>query len=363
MQKIKFKSSPSGSLFYEDVKNQVNKYFTDNKISSLANNEMRMKCFFWISFWFLSLVAVIVLKEYLLIAFFIGVAHMFSHLMIAFNIAHDANHAALFKSKGLNNFFGYFMEVLGCNKKLWMIAHNQEHHTFINVHEHDNNIDGYKLLRFTPEDKWRKHHKFQHYYATFIYALSTLNYATFRDLKMLHRHVKLNKIKASVPYLAEFFFFKLFYYLYLFVIPVLVFKVPFLLVLSYFLVGHFINGVTLVFVFLTGHLTEEAHYPDVDNGNIENNWAVHVIKTTGDYSPNSKFLHWFMGSLNLHVAHHLFPKVCHVHYKKISPIIKAVANQHGYEYREIPTFSVAVASHFRLLKELGRGESNRFSHA
>lgn len=359
MDNIKFKSTSAGSLFYEDVKYQVNRYFTENKISIHANNEMRIKCFFWISFWILSWTGIIIFKDYFLLVFTIGIAHMFSHLMIAFNIAHDANHFALFKLKRLNYFFGYFMEVLGCNKKLWMIAHNQEHYTFINIREHDNNIDGYKLLRFTPNDEWRRHHKFQHIYATFIYALSTLNYATFRDFKMLNRHIKLNKIRPNFLYMVEFLFFKIFYYLYLFVIPILIFKVPFSAILTYFFVGHFINGITLVFVFLTGHLTEETHYPTIENGNIENNWAVHVIKTTGDYSPNSKFLQWLVGSLNLHVAHHLFPKVCHVHYKKISPIIKAVAKDHGLDYREVSKFRLAIASHFRLLKELGRYNDER----
>lgn len=353
MEKVKFKTDERGSCFYDEVKKQVNDYFVSNKITSLANTEMRFKLVFWLAFWVATWVGVIYFKEYFFVAVGIGVAHLFSHLMIAFNIAHDANHLALFKSRGLNHFFGYFMEVLGCNKKIWMIAHNQEHHTFINIHEQDNNVNGYKILRFTPEDKWRPFHRFQHIYATFVYALSTLNYATFRDLKFIIRYTKLNKIKASWSFLAEFIFFKLFYYAYIFIIPIFVFDVSFLLVLTYFLLGQFLNGITLVFVFLTGHLTEDAHFPVPENGNIENNWAVHVVETTSDYSPTSRVFSWFTGCLNLHVAHHLFPKVCHVHYKHITPIIKQVAKKHGLEYREMPSFRFAVGSHFKLLKELG----------
>jgi linoleoyl-CoA desaturase len=363
MEKVKFKTNKAGSLFYEDLKCQVNRYFTDNNISPTANNEMKGKCILLITFWIASWALIIVFKDYFLIAFLIGIGHMLSHLLIAFNIAHDANHFALFKSKKLNHFFGYFMEIIGCNKKMWVIGHNQEHHTFINIHEHDTNIDGYKLLRLTPADEWRAHHRFQHYYATLLYALSTLNYATFRDFKMLHRHVKHNKIKLTISYLSELLFFKIFYYLYLFIIPIFVFQVPFVLILSFFLVGHLIIGMTLAFVFLTGHLTEETHYPPITGGDIENNWAVHVIRTTGDYAPTSRFLHWFTGGLNLHVAHHLFPKICHVHYNKIAPIIKEVANRHGLVYREIPKFKFAVASHFRLLRELGRNSDESISIA
>ncbi len=125
--------------------------------------------------------------------------------------------------------------------------------------------------------------------------------------------------------------------------------------MTYFLLGQFLNGITLVFVFLTGHLTEDTNFPVPEDGNIENNWAVHVVETTSDYSPKSRVLSWFTGCLNLHVAHHLFPKVCHVHYKHITPIIKSVAFKHGLEYREMPSFRYAVGSHFKLLKELGKG--------
>ncbi|HMP92138.1 MAG TPA: acyl-CoA desaturase [Phnomibacter sp.] len=356
MEKITFKGTPSGKQFYEEVKQQVNQYFTDHKICPHANNEMRLKGLLFIACWMVTWAMVIVWKDYFVLAVLMGVAHFTTHLLIAFNIAHDANHGALFKSRRLNHVFGYFMELIGCNKQLWVIAHNQEHHTFINIHEHDNNVDGYKMLRFTPKDTWRSHHRFQHYYAGILYALSTLNYATLRDFKLLARHIKLKKLKPDLPYLAGFLFFKLFYYTYLFVIPIMIFKVSFWIVLTYFLIGHMVNGLALVFVFLTGHLTEDAHYPDVADGEVADNWAVHVVKTTSDYSPNSRWLHWLAGSLNLHVAHHLFPKICHVHYKHITPIIKRVALKHGVAYKPAPTFGYAIASHFKLLKQLGRNE-------
>ena len=143
------------------------------------------------------------------------------------------------------------------------------------------------------------------------------------------------------------------YYSYLFILPIFFFGVSLKLVCVYFLIGHFINGLFLALVFVTGHLTENTAYPNLKDNTIENNWAVHVINTTGDYASKSKFMQWFVGGINLHVAHHLFPKICHVHYKNISPIIKQVAVKHGYVYREIPTFGNALKSHFLLLKQLG----------
>jgi linoleoyl-CoA desaturase len=42
-----------------------------------------------------------------------------------------------------------------------------------------------------------------------------------------------------------------------------------------------------------------------------------------------------------------------VHYKAISPIVKATAEEYGIDYLENETFAGAVGSHVRLLKKLG----------
>ena len=281
--------------------------------------------------------------------------------MIAFNIAHDANHNAMFKSKKVNLFVGYIIELLGCSRKMWVLSHNQEHHSFINIHKHDNNIDGYNILRLSPEDEWFPRYKYQWLYAPFIYGLATLNYATMRDIKLLFRYGKKYNNKLPAKFYAEFIFFKILYYSYLFIIPVVVFGVSIKIIILYFLLGHFINGLFLTLIFVTGHLVESTTYPDVNDHVIDKNWAVHVISTTCDYSTRSNFMQWLIGGINLHVAHHLFPKICHVHYKAISPIIRQVAREHGYAYQEIPSFRTAVVSHFRLLKDLGATNCRYFT--
>lgn len=349
MAHIKFKSTKEKTIFFEELKKRINGYFTENEIDYFGNKEMITKSIIWLSLWGISWVGIIFYKNFFWVAFSIGIIHMFSHLMIAFNIIHDANHNAMFKSKKLNTYFGYLIELLGSNRNLWMKSHNHEHHSYVNVHKHDNNIDGYGLLRLCPHDKWLPHHKYQWLYAPLVYGLSTINYATFRDIKQIINSDK----KHSLKFYLEFAFFKIFYYSYLFLIPIFVFGVSFKLILAYFLVGHLVNGLILAIIFIIGHLTEETSFPDVEDSVINENWAVHVVNTTGDYATNTPFLQWLVGGINMHVAHHLFPKICHVHYIHISPIIKEVAEKHGLTYREIPTFNNALKSHFQLLKDLG----------
>jgi linoleoyl-CoA desaturase len=61
-----------------------------------------------------------------------------------------------------------------------------------------------------------------------------------------------------------------------------------------------------------------------------------------------------VGGLNYQVEHHLFPNICHVHYRKISKIVRETANEFGLPYKSEPTFISALAGHTRLLKELGK---------
>ncbi|MGB1283507.1 MAG: fatty acid desaturase family protein [Polaribacter sp.] len=350
MARIKFQSPNNNNLFLEDVKNDISQYFKNKNIDKYGNSEMLFKCFLWVSLWGISWYGIIYYKDSYLAAVSIGVFHMFCHLMIAFNIIHDANHNAMFKSRKLNKIFGYFIELLGSNRKLWIESHNKEHHSFVNIHNHDNNIDGHGLLRLTPHDEWHPRHKFQWIYAPLVYSLSTINYATFRDFKQIMKSEK----KKPFSFYAEFVFFKALYFSYLFIIPMLIFNVSFKILISYFLIGHLINGLILSIIFIIGHLTEGTSYPEVDNKIVHENWAVHVLKTTGDFGTTIKPLQWLVGGINLHIVHHLFPTICHVHYKEVLKIIKDIASKHGIIYREIPSFKLAFISHLKLLKQLGK---------
>ena len=101
------------------------------------------------------------------------------------------------------------------------------------------------------------------------------------------------------------------------------------------------------------HAVEEAMHPQPDdNGHLENDWAIHQMKTTVNFSPNNKFLRWYLGGLNYQVEHHVFPKISHVHYAAISPIVRQTAEEFGVPYMQNQTFVSALKSHFRSLKKV-----------
>jgi len=90
-----------------------------------------------------------------------------------------------------------------------------------------------------------------------------------------------------------------------------------------YLLMQFISGVVLTVVFQLAHTVEGTTHPLPNKDyTIENNWAIHQLNTTVNFSRKNKLLSWYVGGLNFQVEHHLFPTICHVHYPEVSEIVK-----------------------------------------
>ena len=139
-----------------------------------------------------------------------------------------------------------------------------------------------------------------------------------------------------------------------FVFPLLILKIP----AGNFILGYILMqvtaGVLLTTIFQLAHTVEETSHPLPNNDNIiENNWIVHQMNTTVNFSRKNKFISWYIGGLNFQVEHHIFPTICHVHYPEISEIVKSTAAEFGIPYLENRTFYDALKSHVRTLKRFG----------
>jgi len=113
--------------------------------------------------------------------------------------------------------------------------------------------------------------------------------------------------------------------------------------------------VSLIFVFLLigTHFSTFAEFPALGpNGRLETSWAAHALSTSLDWAPRSRIACFIAGGGNCHAAHHLFPRVCHIHYRAITAIIQQTSAECGIRYNET-TFFGMVASHFAHLKQLG----------
>jgi linoleoyl-CoA desaturase len=113
-------------------------------------------------------------------------------------------------------------------------------------------------------------------------------------------------------------------------------------------------GATLGTVFQLAHCTGNADFPTEDaSGRMKNDWAEHQLATTVDFAPTNRLLSWFVGGLNFQVEHHLFPKVCHLHYPALAIIVADVARRHGLRHRSTSTLRKALGSHYQHLRAMG----------
>jgi linoleoyl-CoA desaturase len=233
------------------------------------------------------------------------------------------------------------------------------HHGFTNIEGHDEDIDPGPYLRFSPHKPLFKMHRYQHLYAWFMYGLMTLSWVINKDIFQLNRYRKEGVRLGSRWTYSQLFLFliisKLIYYGAFIVVPILILPFAWYWIILFFVVMHFTCGFILTVIFQTAHVVPDAEFPMPDEkGLMENNWAVHQLFTTSDFAPKSRIFSWYIGGLNFQVEHHLFPNVSHVHYRKISGIVKSLAAKYGLPYHVQPGFVKAMGEHARMLKKLGR---------
>ena len=359
-QKVKF-TNKGKTDFYRIVKERVDRYFKEKNISRHANWQMILKtiamlCIFFIPYG-LILSGLFGPWLMLLLVCLLGIGTA----GIGMSVMHDANHGGYSSNKTVNTIIGYLVNIIGGNAFTWKIQHNILHHTYTNVYHHDEDIEPQGAMRFTPSAPLKPIFRYQHIYATFLYGMMTLLWALHKDFKQLFRYKKQGLISGAGGVMTKeisiIIVTKIVYYGYLLVIPVMILDITFWQWAVAFVVLHFIAGAILGFVFQMAHVVEKTAFPvPTSKGNIENEWAIHQMHTTANFARRNRLVSWYLGGLNFQVEHHLFPKICHIHYGSISPIVKKTAEEFNIPYNDHPTFFAAIKSHFRLIKALGRGE-------
>ncbi len=104
------------------------------------------------------------------------------------------------------------------------------------------------------------------------------------------------------------------------------------------------------------HVVEEASFPEGDakTGRMPDSWAVHQLRTTVDFARNNRALSWYVGGLNFQAEHHLFPRICHVHYPRIARLVEAECRRSGVAYHSNKSLWSAIRSHYRWVKRMGQ---------
>lgn len=340
--------------FYSTLKSRVDAYFTENKISDKANTEMVLKTIILLS----SAVAV-----YSLIVWFKMPTWASASLCIflgmimagvGFSVQHDANHGGYSNNKNVNYLLGLTLNILGGNAFIWKVKHNINHHTYTNIEGYDDDIAKHPIFRFSPEQELKWFHKFQYLYWIPMYSLSSIVWVVYNDYAKYFngKIVSTTMPKMDTTEKIVFWVTKAISISISVLIPA--YFVGWTNALLGFLLVHISLGYTLSLIFQLAHSVEEMEFPAPNDENlIEEEWAIHQVRTTANFATNNRFLNWYVGGLNFQIEHHLFPRVCHVHYTKISKIVEQTCKEFNLPYANYSTFTSSFASHVQHLKNLG----------
>jgi linoleoyl-CoA desaturase len=359
MKTLQFKSANGlEKEFVDHLKMNVSEYFKKNNLSIKGNFWVFLKAIIILSIyivpWILIVTIPMTVSVGLLLCIIIGIGEA----GVGMSVMHDASHGALSRKKWVNTLFQSSMYLLGSNMFNWKIQHNLFHHTYTNIYGYDPDIGTKAVIRLCEHAKLKKYHKYQHVYSFFLYGLMTLSKIVL-DIAQLFQFNKSGITKKqkcnprremSILIVSKSLYFSIFIGL-----PILYSSFSWWQVLIGFGIMHFTAGMIMSTIFQMAHVVEGAEQPQPDSaGIIHHEWLVHQILCTSDFAPNNRLLGWYVGGLNYQIEHHLFPNICHIHYRKIAPIVQSTAQKFNIKYNLKPTFSEAFISHVNRLKELGR---------
>lgn len=350
------KFSHATQSFHAELKKRISNYFEEVGKATTGNYDLFLKAvilmagfiFIYIHLVFFTPAALWAILESVLLG---GVV-----AAIGFNVMHDGAHGSFSKYNWVNHLAAFSLNILGGNSFMWNMKHNVVHHAYTNVAGIDDDIDIQPWMRMSETQKRYRLHRYQHLYFWVLYCGLYLFWIFLLDYQKYFKHkvgeMPLKKMKLSDH--LVFWGFKLFHAFVFIALPI--YMCGWYDWMISFIIFTMVAGFVLSIVFQLAHTVEDTAFPvaDVVTGKMEDEWAIHQIKTTANFATGNPVVSWLVGGLNFQIEHHLFPKISHVHYPAISKIIRQACKEYGLVYIEYPRVRYAVASHVAFLRAMGR---------
>jgi linoleoyl-CoA desaturase len=276
--------------------------------------------------------------------------------LVGFNVMHDGAHGSFSSYSWLNRVAAFTLNVMGGSSYMWDAKHNTVHHMYTNIDGVDDDLDIQPWMRMTLDQKRHRAHRFQHLYFWFLYCMLYISWVFVMDYQKYFTR-RIGSVALKPMSRADHFIFWGFKVLSLGIfIGLPLYMVGWAGWLLGFFISMCVAGFTLSIVFQLAHTVEHTAFPvpHETTRKMEDEWAIHQLRTTANFATNNRLISWLVGGLNFQVEHHLFPKVSHVHYPQLSKIIKQTCAEFEVPYQEYPKMWQAVVSHVLFLRRLGR---------
>ena len=280
---------------------------------------------------------------------------------LGMSVQHDGGHRAYSRNPKINLAAASVLDFLGASSHVWHYKHGVAHHTYPNMEGADEDIELRPIARMAPGQPHHWYHRFQQFYMPLLYGMINIKWFWSDDYRDLIRG-RVGNTPIKPPRggdLAIFIGGKIVHLLWSLVLPLAVLGLA--KGLAFYGIMYFACGFTLALVFQLAHCVEEAEFIQLptspDAPPVERDFFAHQLATTVDFARTSRWVTWYVGGLNFQAVHHLFPRVCHIHYPGLAPIVEQCCAEHGVPYKFTPSLWTAIGSHFRWLRRMGRGET------
>jgi linoleoyl-CoA desaturase len=354
-RKLKYESKDTANHIFKQIRAKADQYFLENNYKKSGNTSLFVK---------------IIVLGLLLVPGYYAVLHSsslltmtlsflvfgFVFLIVGINVGHDAAHHCVTGNHKVDDFlFNLVYGLQGLSGHYWQIRHNTSHHIFPNVIDNDSDLEAPAFLLLHPHQKAKKYHKYQHLYAPFVYATFSLLFIFVIDFTFIFRKEQANLRFNKIPAIAiiKLIVAKVAYLTLWLLIPIYFAPASAGTIVLAFLLMHLMLSIFVAFTFFISHHVQEVDYVEADMPNelVHDAWTHHQVITTIDFSINNPFANFIFGGFNLHIAHHLFPEVSHIHYPALTKIIKETFEENNVDWYRSFTFFEGVGSHLRHLKE------------
>ena len=274
---------------------------------------------------------------------------------IGFNIQHDGGHEGYSNHGWVNQAMSLTLDLIGGSSYVWHWKHGVFHHMYTNISHYDADVEVGIMGRVSPHQPRLPIHRWQHIYLWALYGLMPIKWHLYDDFHdVISGRIGAQTFPRPQGWdLVRFLLGKAIFLTLAFALPLL--RHPLGVVLVFYGVMAIALGIVLSTVFQMAHCVEEAEFPQPlpNTSCMEDAWAIHQIATTVNFSRNNPVITWLLGGLNYQVEHHLFPRICHIHYPEMAKIVESTCQEFGITYREHPSFVGGVVSHARWLRRLG----------
>ena len=234
-------SNKDSNKFFRTLNKRVNYYFKESKIRKTGNWKLYLKAGIIFSMFIVPYFVIMIFDPNQWISLMFIILSSIGMAGVGMNVMHDGNHGSFSNKKWVNKLMGSSIYILAGNAYNWQIQHNVLHHTFTNIHGHDEDLAAGRILRFSKHSKWFPHHKYQQFYSFLLYGLMTINWAITGDfvqtIRFLKRKLSFKKLISPKKQWINLIFTKIIYFTIWIVLPMVLLN----LVWWKILIGFFIR--------------------------------------------------------------------------------------------------------------------------